>query len=93
MVGVAYLDLTSGKVLWVVRPHMLQPSVYSEGKAMGGRGRALCLLADWSQWLGKRESYFNKILQAISLRQGKTACSFLPDAFHKKSGGKNFNHI
>lgn len=85
MVGVTYLDLTSGKVLWVVRPHMLQHSDCSEGKGMGGMGKAPCLPPDRSQWLGKRASYFNKILQAIKLRQGKAACSFLPDAFCKKS--------
>lgn len=57
---------------------------------MGGMGKALCLLPDWSQCLGQRESYFSKILQAISLKLGKSACSLYQMLPTKEVGEKKF---
>lgn len=85
--GVAYLDLTSGKVLWVVRPHMLQPSVSSEGKGMGGMGRALCLLC-WSQLLGKTRAISTGFCRQLAQDGEKLPAASYQMLFAKIVGGK-----
>lgn len=64
-----------------MRPHMLLPSVYSEGKGIGGMGSALCLLPGWSQWLRKKGA-----------KAGQTSLQLLTKCFPREVG-KNCNHI
>lgn len=67
---------------------MLQPSVCSEGKGMGGM-RGPCVFSQTGLSNLEKE-IFQSAFSAISLRQGKDACSFLPDAFMKKKLGEIF---
>lgn len=87
-VRAAYLDLTSGKVLWVLRPHMQQPSVCSEGKGMGGMGEP-CIFSQTGLSNLEKE-IFQQAFAGNQPKAGKRCLQLFIRCIHEKKVGEIF---